>query len=219
MNSAWTKEDRRVGMWSALSVAIIGVVYFLTGLVWLVTGGSSTPQPLEPAEPYLSILELLILLSAPILIALMAAVHSYAAPDRKTCALAALALMTAFAVLTGGVHFVQLVVARRLPETALEQSVMRLYPWPSIALALDLLAWDVFLGLALVFAGLVFTGGAGLQKAVWAATTLSGALCVAGSLGPLLGQMRLQFLAISGYAVVLPVACALMGILFSRTRE
>ena len=45
---------------------------------------------------------------------------------------------------------------------------------------------------------------------------LSGTLCLAGVLGPALGDLRLQYLAILAYAVGLPVACALMAIRFSR---
>lgn len=214
--SVWTSAERRLGFWSALSVALLGVAYFVTGLVWLVSGGWRSPEPFQPAEPFLAVLEFLLLLSAPVLVVLSAAVHAYAPPDRKTSALAALAFMTAFAALTGGVHFVQLAVARHLPAAAAsELSVLRLYPWPSMALALDLLAWDLFLGLALLLTAPVFTGGK-LPAAVRVSTMLSGALCVVGFLGPLLGDMRLQFLAISGYAVGLPVACALLAILFSR---
>jgi hypothetical protein len=215
--SVWTSVERRLGFWSALSVAFLGLAYFGTGLVWLVTGGWRSPEPLEPAEPFLAVLELLILLTVLALVLLAAAVHAYALPDRKTHALAALAFMTAFAALSGGVHFVQLAVARHLPtEAVAERAALRLYPWPSIALALDFLAWDLFLGLALLLTAPVFAGGK-LSAAVRISTRLSGALCVIGFLGPLLGEMRLQFLAISGYAFVLPVVCALLALLFSRS--
>ena len=41
-------------------------------------------------------------------------------------------------------------------------------------------------------------------------------LCLAGTFGPLLGDLRLQFLAIAGYAGSLPVTCALLAVRFGR---
>ena len=48
---------------------------------------------------------------------------------------------------------------------------------------MDLLAWDLFLGLSLLFASRVFKGDR-LHTAIRLTLTLSGALCVAGILGP-----------------------------------
>ncbi len=215
----WTRSERRLGFWSALSVALLDVVYVLTGVVWLFSGGLRAAEPLEPREPYLSILEFLLFVSVPALVVVMVAVHAHAEPTRKTSALAALAFTTAFATVTCSVHAARLIILRQLPAgDALESSVLRLYPWPSMLLALDLLAWDLFLGLALLFACRVFAGPGCLRAAVRVGTLLSGALCLTGFLGPLTGEMRVQFLAIAGYAFVLPATCALMALLFSRDR-
>ncbi len=213
----WTSAARRLGTLSALGVTGIGAAYVMTGVAWMVSREAGSPGPFEPGEPYRAILEFLILLSAPMLVAVAAAVHAFAPPARKAAVTAALVFMGAFAALTCGMHFVQLAVARRLPvEAVLESSVLRVYPWPSISLAIDFLAWDFFLGLALLLMAPAFAGGR-LQTAVRGAITLSGALCAAGFLGPLLGNMRLQMLAIAGYAFGVPVSCVLLAILFRRT--
>ena len=91
-----------------------------------------------------------------------------------------------------------------------------LLPWPSVFFALDLLAWDVSLGLSLVLAASVFCGGAP-QRRVRFALAAAGTLCLTGTLGPLLGELRLQVVAILGYAFVFPVACLLLGLLFRQT--
>src|SRR5207302_5888699 len=101
MVSSWTPPARRLGYWSALSVALVGGAYVLTGVIWLVVAGFRSPEPLQPSEPFLSILELLILLSVPALVALMAAVHAYAPHEPKAAAQAALAFMSMFATPTG----------------------------------------------------------------------------------------------------------------------
>jgi len=216
--STWTSAARRIGMWSAVSVAVIDVIYVLTGVVWLISGGARSPEPLQPSEPFLAILEFLILLSAPALVAVMAAVHAYASLERKIYTLIALAFTVAFAVLTSGVHFIQLAVVRQMISRDVPGFfVIRLYPWPSVILALDFLAWDFFLGLAMLLGALIFTGGSKLQTAVRVCMLLSGALCLAGTLGPGLGDLRIQYMGIVGYAAVLPIACVLLAILFART--
>src|SRR6516225_5718825 len=102
--------DRQIAKWSAVSVVFIAVTYVLTGVVWMVSGGLSAPAPLEPAQPFLSILEFLIILTAPPLVILVAALHRCAAEEQNTRTLAALGFMIAFATLTTAVHFAQLAV-------------------------------------------------------------------------------------------------------------
>ena len=87
--------------------------------------------------------------------------------------------------------------------------------WPSRAYAAELLAWDVFLGLALLFAAPVFEGG-GPERAVRRGLLACGALCLAGAVGPAVGNMRLQLVGVLGYAVVLPVVSVLLARVFAR---
>ena len=72
-------------------------------------------------------------------------------------------------------------------------------------MSLDLLAWDFFLGLSLVFAAGVFSGKATLRPRTGLAA--AGLLCLAGTLGPASGNLRVQYLGIAGYAFLflLPV--------------
>src|SRR5262249_6296676 len=151
------------------------------------------------------ILELLILLSAPALVILFSTIHACAPPDRKSCSLAALGFVVLLAGLTGAVHFVQLTVGRQTKGMGVP-GMYDVHPGGALSamLAVDLIGWDFFLGFGLLFAATVF-GGDKLQRAIRNGFILSGTLCLAGTLGPLLGQMRIQLLAITGYAFVLPV--------------
>jgi len=160
--SEWTQTDRRIGVWSATSATAIGIIYVVVGLIGVVARPRS-PNPLQQVDPYLAILEALIILSAVVLVIMMAAVYAYAPTVRKTYALTALAFMICSAVLTCGVHFASLTVGRQidarvLPLLSHQLSVNE--DWPTFAMSLDLLAWDFFLGLALVFAARVFVGEA-----------------------------------------------------------
>ena len=46
----------------------------------------------------------------------------------------------------------------------------------------------------------------------------TGALCLAGTVGPVVGDMRLQLVGVLGYAVLLPVVSFLLARLFARGR-
>ena len=214
----WTPADRRIGLWSATSVVVLWAMYVTVGLVGVVVRPPS-PNPLSQADPYLAMLEILMSLCAVALVVMMAAVYCYAPPDRKTHSLAALACMIVFVVLTCGVHFVSLTVGRQIEPkvvSPLLSQQLSFEQWPTLALALDLLAWDFFLGLSLLFAAPVFKGD-GPPNRVRVSMIVAGMLCLAGVLGPALGQMHIQYLGIGGYAFVLPVACFLLAMLFRRS--
>lgn len=187
----------------------------VVGLIGAVARPPSS-DPLRQVDPYLAILEVLMILFAVVLVVMIAAVYTYAAPDRKTLALAAFAFVASFAVLTCGVHFASLTTGRQIdPRTfPLLFHQLSFEEWPTLAMSLDLLAWDFFLGLSLLFAAPVFTGGD--ARRVRVGMILAGTLCVAGTLGPATGHLQIQYLGIAGYAFVLPVGCALLALLFRR---
>lgn len=211
----WTQTDRRIGTWSAFSAATIGLIYVVVGLIGVVARPPRS-EPLRQVDPYLAILEILIILSAIVLVTMMAALHAYAPSDRKTFSLTALAFAICFAVLTCGAHFASLTVGRQIDARGLPllSHQLSFAQWPTLAMSVDLLAWDFFLGLALLFAAQVLKGEAMLR--VRLAMTIAGTLCLLGTLGPASGHLRIQYLGIAGYAFVLPVACALLAVFFWR---
>lgn len=213
--SQGTQTDRRVGMWSAICVAALGGVYVSVGGIGVIMRPPGL-APLAQVDPYLAILEFLIILSAVALVTMMAAVHTWSPPEKKTFSLIAFAFMIAFAILTCSTHFASLTVGRQIVSGTMPQFSHQLsFSWPTIALALDLLAWDLFLGLSLLFAALVFQGDR-QQNTLRIAMFVDATLCLAGTAGPLSGHMWLQLSAITGYAVVLPLVCILVARLFAR---
>lgn len=214
----WTTTDRRVGMYSAAALVLLSVAYIVTGVIWLGFSMSGAGvRGLEPSEPFLTILETIILLITPALVGLFAAIHAYAPPDRKTCSLAAFGFAILLAGITGVVHFVQLTAIRRTPNPIIAE-VFALYdPTGRLTpiLAMDLVAWDFFLGFGLLFSAPIFKGDR-LQAAIRASMTLGGLLCLVGVSGPASGDLRFQYPAIVGYAFVFPFVCLLLTILFAR---
>ena len=193
----------RLGFWSSAAIVGIGVAY-----VFALAAGFARHGFREPiGDPILAVMEVLTLLSAPPLVTLMAAVHDRAAPGRKALGLTALSFAILCAGTTSAVHFIELTASRQLGGGGIA--------WPSRAYAAELLAWDVFLGLALVFAATVFEG-VGPERAVRRGLLICGFLCLAGTVGPLVGNMRLQLVGVLGYAVVLPVVSVMLARIFDH---
>jgi hypothetical protein len=210
----FTATARRLGIFSAAATVILVVAYALT----LTVGLSSLESPQEPiGDPIFAILEVLIIVMMPAMVALMVAVHAWAPTHAKTLGLTAVVFMGLLAGLTCIVHFCILPLGRQ-PEFAGRSwgTLVFSFEWPSVAYALDILAWDVFFALSMLFAALVFRGS---RLAAWIRVLMiaSGVLSLAGLSGVVVGDMQLRNIGIVGYVGVFLVVAALLAVLFYRT--
>lgn len=214
LSEDFTKKDGKRGKAAALVLFYLTILY----VVVLVIGLLTLKSPEEPIhDPYFTIMELLILISAPLYVFIMAEVHAYAARECKALTLTALVMTAIMACITCCVHFLILSVSRSIEsETGLQwMTFIFSFKWPSVLYALDILAWDFFFGFAALFAAPVFKGGK-LQNAIRVLLIISGVLCFAGLLGPVLGNMQIRNIGIIGYAVVFPVAGLLLAKVFGQ---
>jgi hypothetical protein len=155
----------------------------------------------------------------PLMVALMACVHVWASAESKAFSLTALVFMSLTAGLTCSVHFVILTVGRQAAFTALSWLPLLVsFKWPSVAYALDILAWDVFFAISVLFAAPVFSGSR-LATSIRTLMIVSGVLALAGLSGVVAGDMRLRGIGIVGYAGVFPIAALLLAVLFHRERR
>jgi hypothetical protein len=199
--------ELRIGAWSAFALAV------LAGFI----SAGTTSKPLQ--DPFLAIMELLIVLMVPFMVTMMAAVYARADVTTRPLALAAFAFMTLAAGTTAIVHVTLLTVGRQLPATAVASDAWFFsWDWPSVLYAADIVAWDLFLGLALVCAALSFNGG-GLERALRVTWALSGGLCLVAMIGPAIGNISIRMIGVASYGVIFPLGCVLLGILMLRSTE
>ncbi|PQJ26963.1 hypothetical protein BSZ35_18770 [Salinibacter sp. 10B] len=215
MALTFTTTARRFGIVSAGSVAVLQVAYAAT----LITGFVSLESPEEPiGDPMFTILEVLILAMMPALVALMVSVHAWAAPRAKVWSLASVIFMGLVAGVTSTLHFLILTLSRQPAFGEVSNLPLFLsFEWPSVAYALDILAWDVFFALSVLFAAPVF-GGSRLATSIRVLMITSGLLGFAGLGGVLTGDMDLRNVGIVGYLGVLLIVAVLLGVLFYRTK-
>lgn len=188
----------RLGSWSGAAVVAVGAAYAVVLSLGFAKHGLSEPI----RDPILAVMEVLTLASAFPLVLLVAAILLVATGDRRIWGVIALCFIVMFAVATSAVHVVELTAGRQVGTQGLV--------WPSTVYAVELLAWDLFLGAALMFAAAALDpehAPRSLRRGVQAA----GLLCLAGLIGPAVGNMRLQLVGVFGYAVVLPIVAFVLA--------
>ena len=202
---------RRFGFVSAVVFVALSVAYAVPLTVGLLTLASKE-API--ADPWFSMMEWLILASAPFMVALSVCVHLVAPPSRRPFSLASLVFMGLAAVVTCSVHFTVLTLSHQ-PAIAIMPWAPSLlsFTWPSVPYALDILAWDFFFALSVLLAAPVF-GGSRLTNSIRVLLLVSGLLSLVGLFGPAVNNMDVRSLGILGYAVVFPVAVVLMARMF-----
>ena len=218
----FTSLHRRLGRAAASSVFLLCVLYAVTTIL----GFLSLKSPQDPiGDPYFTIMELLIILLAPLMVITMIAVHAYAPSEVKAYSFTALVFMITMAGITSSLHFVVLTVSRQIETAGLTQaSLFFSFKWPSVVYTLDILAWDWFFALSMLFAAPVFKR-VGLEATVRYIMIVSGVLSLIGLLGVPLAIMRVEYwlnvrnIGIVGYALVSPVAFLLLAIIFGRTTQ
>ena len=209
----FTATARSFGILSAVATVILLVAYAVT----LVVGLLSLESPQEPiGDPMFTILEILIIVMMPAMVALMVAVHAWAPMHAKTLTLTSVVFMGLLAGVTSVVHFCVLSLSRQ-PEFAGQSwlPMVLSFKWPSVVYALDILAWDIFFPLSMLFAAPVFWGS---RLAAWIRVLMiaSGVLAFAGLSGVVVGDMQLRNIGIVGYVGVFLVVATLLAVLFYR---
>jgi len=206
---------RRLGIVSAIAVALLLVAYAIT----LIIGFASLESPSDQiGDPMFSILEILIIALMPAMVAMMVAVYAWAPARQKTFGMLAVIFMGLLAGVTMSLHFVILCVSRQPAFEALPWlPLLTSFTWPSVAYALDIVAWDVFFALSMLFAAPCFRGG-GLAAWVRGFMVTSGALALAGLSGVVAGDMALRNIGIIGYVPVFLVVTILLARLFSTAQ-
>jgi hypothetical protein len=209
----FTATARSLGIFSAAATVILLVAYAVT----LTVGLATLESPQQPiGDPMFSILEVLIIMMMPAMVALMVAAHAWAPMHAKTLSLTSVVFMGLLAGVTCSLHFAILTLSRQ-PEFAGQPwlPLVFSFEWPSVAYALDILAWDVFFALSMLFAAPVF-GGSRLAAWIRVLMIASGVLALAGLSGVVVGDMQLRNIGIVGYVGVFLVVAALLAVLFYK---
>src|ERR671921_1309874 len=212
----FTATARRFGIFSGAATVILLLAYAAT----LTVGLASLESPREPiGEPMITMLEILIISMMPAMVALMVAVHAWAPMHAKTLTLTSLIFMGLLAGVTCSLHFMILTLSHR-PEFSGQpwQPLVFSFEWPSVAYALDIVSWDFFFALSMLFAAPVFSGSR-LASWIRVLRIASGVIALAGLIGVVAGDMQLRNIGIVGYVGLFLIVAALLAVFFYRANS
>jgi hypothetical protein len=193
---------------SGYLVAFLSAVYAVILFIGLVTLPTSE-HPIQ--DPWFTLMELLILAIAPAMVAFTAALHTFVPPEKKPTAILSIVFMSICAAITTSVHFAVLTLSRHPLISTMDWSPFVFgFAWPSLAYALDILAWDIFFGLSALFCALSLRGDA---KALTAYRLFIAASATAflGIAGVALENMSIRNVGIVGYVLLFPWAAVLVA--------
>jgi hypothetical protein len=213
VDTARVRSAVRLGRASALAVVALSAAYFVPLVIGLLTL-SSPDSPI--ADPWRTAMELLILALTFPVIGLSVALCFWAEEGQKPLAVASLVFVSMALGLTFANHFTVLALSSQ-PAFA-DQSWAPLlvsFSWPSVAYAVEFVAWDVFFAIGLIFGSMIFRGP-GLRRIVRVLFLLAGLVSLSGCLGVVLNNMQIRDIGIIGYAVIYPVGAAFVVALLRR---
>lgn len=197
-----------MGVISGYLVAILCAVYAAVLLVGMMT----LPTPEHPIQdPWFSAMELLVLLIAPAMVVFTASLYAWVPESEKTAAVLALVFMSLCAVVTSCVHFSILTLSRHPAIATTEWAPLVFgFSWPSLAYALDILAWDIFFAAGAFFTALSLRGNAAARTAQRLLMAAS-ATAFLGLAGVVTENMNIRNVGILGYVLLFPWAAALIA--------
>ncbi|WP_026898323.1 hypothetical protein [Daejeonella oryzae] len=196
---------RSVGRTTCRIIFVLGIIYAITTTIGLLSLQSPDDSI---GNPYFTIMEILSIVISLLMAISLITVHLCAPLIDKFFTLTALIFMCFTTVITSSVHFLILSVSHTMEAELLQNSSFFFsFKWPSVVYALDILAWDLFFGLSMLFLAPVFK----IDKNLKALLIISGILSLIGLIGIPLQNMQIRNIGIIGYAVIGPVAFLLIG--------
>ena len=189
--------------WSALALIALGAVY-----VGLIAWGMATQDPVTGfiRDPIRILMEIVTMISAIALLFFAQSIKNFLAREQRFLADTSVVFMALLVALTSMVHFASITISSQIVgENPLLAPLLSLN-WPSLLLSIDILAWDVFFGIAFICLGLSLrpiTGGAVTSIVM----IVSGILSLLGLIALPLNDMNIRFIGIFGYTVMPVIAC------------
>lgn len=213
MKEKLNKNSLIVGTISAWSIFAILLIYIPVTIL----GKLSLKSPLDPiGDPYFTIMEMLILVTAPLLVICMSAVCVNSKEKDKIYSLISLIFMTILATITSSVHFIIMTVSHQIESLGFAGAKLLFsFSWPSVVYTLDILAWDWFFALSMIFAAFIFHETK-LERLLRIIMIISGVVSLFGLVGVPLANMEIRNIGIIGYSIIAAIAFFIMGIVFKK---
>jgi hypothetical protein len=207
----------RFGIWLSIIGCVLAITYFIAILL------AAIFDTIPPHEPYQSIISAVSLVSVPGLVLLWVTIHESVPDSQRVFSLGSLSLMIIFGTLTSINRYISLTVIPQAMRIGVTEGLnwFQPYGWPSIMAAIEVMAWGLYLGLALfclvpVFADSPAGSRSWLEKSIFWTLLMSGGLCLVATLGQVLNNAILNLLGILAWGPGLITLMILLAIWFKK---
>jgi len=186
MNSSMVSK---LGIRLGISLVALGIAYMALLAIMMVSGSG-----FPPVEPFTTLYSVLILVTAIIMIFYWIILYFSISPEKKLYGLTSLVMIAIFAALTSINRFVALTVVKQSLESGYTDGLEWFLPyhWPSVMLAIEILAWGGFFGLACLSLAPAFSKGR-LERTIFWALLITGSLSIMAVLGQITNSTLLSF--------------------------
>jgi len=158
------------------------------------------------SETFLTLMEIITIISAFYILLLLETVLTDSDMESQIQKHFALISMAGCIILTSSAHIVNLTVTRQLISRGVNVPIFfQIGQWPSVEMALDYLAWGLFLGIAFICTA--FTIKRDNEIILKWTLFVCGCLCIIGFIGPMINFVNLWYIAVLGYTVGLAIIC------------
>lgn len=218
----------RLGFWSALLFAIMGVGYGLGMGIFFMKYPMPTWSNIESfadfmkssSQLFFSMCQITAFLSGIIFIILLCSIHEHAKVEKKIFTRIGMCFGTVFVMLASITYFVQFTV---IPQNISDGSLQGLEQFvqlntKSFISAIVILGWGLFLGLTTFFIAPVFSNGK-LENLIKWSFILSGIFLVLNTIGYMIQNVFLCLISTGIYSFTLTLASVLLCILFRKLRN
>jgi len=182
---------------------VIGLIYVI-----LVVWGIATQ---DPATGYIKdnikfLMEIGTMLSALVLLLFTVSVHQNAKENNNSFGIISIIFMALLVATTFISHFVSITLSKQLTMVWENYKYVGSMEWPSVLFAIDILAWDVFFGLAFLSLGISVLQNS-KNSLVGILMICSGILSLLGLAAIPLNNMNVRYIGIFGYTVMPLISC------------
>lgn len=197
---------KQVGTYGSLGGIALGLAYMLALIASLLVN-----RGFPLIEPYETLIHVILLLSAPVLVAVWASIYVLSSGGEKVLSLISLAFVVAFSALASVNRYVAISVVRQSIASGTTDGLQWFLPygWPSVMSAIEMLAWGVFLGFACIALAPMFRGTP-LENALSWSLIVTGFLCLLAALGQVVNVGFLKTLGVVAWGPGLVVVLFLL---------
>lgn len=154
------------------------------------------------SDMLLTLWETVTILSSPVMLLILLAILKKSSQARPVFKSLTIVFMTGTIILTSVAHFVNITVTRKLIAEGVNiPTYFQIGYWPSVEMAIDYLAWGLFMGFAFLVTAFSLQPTGNTFRRLKFMLLVCGSLCLFGFIGTMLINENFWYFAPLGYGV------------------